>query len=326
MIDTTDDAMRIGIVSRFPLAEATRWKQELITGLINDGHEVFLVFGKRSPVDHAKEAVRRATSHKGSRDIRLLMPWKSKSRAISSPETYSHGTDSQGTDSHRKAPVASAHEVPQSVEKPKESSKTKRLATFAKERKLVVQSFPSVNSSAALTFVTEQKPDLLILAGAEIVRSPLLTIPQLGALNPHYGPLPAFRGMSAQEWCLFSKIQPAVTIHFVTTGIDTGDIVSVTPLPLRPTDSWVDVRQHCQDVARDALLSAVSAIATETVTTKKQSLSDGSQYFSMHPRLMHRAKRNLESGYWLASAVSPHTLSPQTLSPPTLSPKDGPHT
>jgi folate-dependent phosphoribosylglycinamide formyltransferase PurN len=287
-------AMKIGIVSRFPLAEATLWKQQLIDGLMHDGHDVFVVFGKRSPLDHAKEALRRASSHKGSRDVRLLAPAKLGkviNTFLPAGSASGVGTGEKTDRMHAPQPNGAATPVP----------KTGRLVAFARTRKLAVARFSSVNDAAALAFVRDQKPDLLVLAGAEIVRPPLLSIPHLGTLNPHYGPLPGFRGMSAQEWCLYKEVPPAVTIHFVTSGIDTGDIVSMSPLPLSPADTWTDVRRHCQDVARDALLSAVGAIASESITQTPQSAADGKQYFSMHPRLMLRAKKNLESGYWLHS-------------------------
>ena len=108
--------------------------------------------------------------------------------------------------------------------------------------------------------------------------------------------------MSAQEWCLYEKTTPAVTIHFVSKGIDTGDIISVTPLPLSATDSWSDVRRHCQNVACTALLNAVRAIATDSVVTTTQSADEGRQFYAMHPRLLLRAKKNLESGYWTSPA------------------------
>ena len=320
--------MRIGIISRFPLAESTRWKQDLIDGLLADGHSVFVVFGKKSLPAHGKEALRRATSHKGSRDVRHIAPARiakilgpvlgkvqgSNDRGHGSSTTSDcrHPTASPGSTSKTATYTYDGHQAGSS-----KSVRSKRLAAFAKHHNCVVGTFASVNSDEAIAFVTEQKPDLLLLAGAEIVRPPLLAVAARGTLNPHYGPLPKFRGMSAQEWCLYEKIPPAVTIHFVSSGIDTGDIISVTPLPLSPSDSWSDVRQHCQDVACDGLLAAVRAIATDSVTTTAQRVDEGRQYYAMHPRLLARAKQNLESGYWsdTASPTPPARHAPHASQP-----------
>src|SRR5262249_55675223 len=79
--------------------------------------------------------------------------------------------------------------------------------------------------------------DLLILAGAPILRAPILAIPRLGTLNAHHGALPRFRGMNVIEWAVLEGFAPALSVHFVDPGVDTGDIIVTEPVSLYPGDS-----------------------------------------------------------------------------------------
>ena len=37
--------------------------------------------------------------------------------------------------------------------------------------------------------------------------------------------LPFFRGMNVIEWSLLYNVKPTVTVHMISEGIDTGDIL-----------------------------------------------------------------------------------------------------
>ena len=77
-------------------------------------------------------------------------------------------------------------------------------------------------------------PDLLVLVGADIVPRPLLEIPRLGSLNPHYGLLPRYRGMNVTEWSIYHDDPVGVTVHAVDPGIDTGPIHLRRTIAVKP--------------------------------------------------------------------------------------------
>src|SRR6185312_824748 len=89
----------------------------------------------------------------------------------------------------------------------------------------------------AITAVRNLAPDLLVHAGAGILRRELLAIPRLGTLNAHMGILPRYRGMNVAEWACLEGNPVGCTVHLVNAGIDTGDIVAVDEVDTRSLTS-----------------------------------------------------------------------------------------
>lgn len=68
--------------------------------------------------------------------------------------------------------------------------------------------------------------DLAILAWwPYIIKKDLIKIPKFGYLNFHPSYLPYNRGKDPNFWSIIENVPFGVSIHFVDTGIDSGDIV-----------------------------------------------------------------------------------------------------
>lgn len=61
--------MKIALLFNYPLVDNKAWKQELLTHLQDEGHELLVVFGRKSVLAHAKAYMRR----KGTIDIKKRM-------------------------------------------------------------------------------------------------------------------------------------------------------------------------------------------------------------------------------------------------------------
>ena len=137
--------------------------------------------------------------------------------------------------------------------------------------------------------------DLLILAGAPIVRAPVLSIPRVGTLNAHLGALPRYRGMNTVEWAILEGAEPAISVHFVDAGVDTGDIVATQPVPVRPGDTLAAVRARANECQLDLLSRTVAAACGTELPRLTQKPQDGRQYYTLHPRLRAVAEARLAS-------------------------------
>ena len=68
--------------------------------------------------------------------------------------------------------------------------------------------------------------DLIILAWwPYILKENLIDIPELGGLNFHPSCLPYNKGKHPYFWSIVEDVPFGVTLHFIDTGIDSGDIV-----------------------------------------------------------------------------------------------------
>ncbi|WP_053334302.1 formyltransferase family protein [Gemmatimonas phototrophica] len=145
----------------------------------------------------------------------------------------------------------------------------------------------SLSEPEALQFIRSQTPDVLVHAGAGLLRAPLLEIPRLGTINAHMGQLPWFRGMNVTEWAIFSKAQVGCTVHLIDPGIDTGDILCVRNVDVQGARSLADARKRV-DAAQVQLLGEVLAFTARSGMLPprfSQQVAQGRQYFRMHPKL-----------------------------------------
>jgi folate-dependent phosphoribosylglycinamide formyltransferase PurN len=147
-----------------------------------------------------------------------------------------------------------------------------------------------VNGEMCRTTLESMAVDLLILGGAPIVRDPVLRVPRLGTLNAHQGPLPRYRGMNVLEWAILEGTSPSVTVHFVNEGVDTGDIVAVEPVPVRPGDNLETLKKRAAELQVDLLTQSVRAALQGRLPRLRQASLDGRQYFVMHPQIRRLAE------------------------------------
>jgi methionyl-tRNA formyltransferase len=169
------------------------------------------------------------------------------------------------------------------------------LADWAREHDLPVVLARRLGDESALEALRGLQPDLLVLVGSDIVPRPVLEIPRLGTINPHYGLLPAYRGMNVTEWSLYAGDPIGVTVHMVDPGIDTGDILLREEIPVERGDTLPTLRAKHQEVAARLLVDAALALKDGTAERIPQRMEDGRQYYRMHPALRQVVERRLST-------------------------------
>lgn len=137
------------------------------------------------------------------------------------------------------------------------------------------------------TILKKLNPDLIVLGPASsIIKDNILDIPKIGVINAHMGLLPNFRGMNALEWTLFHFKKACVTIHYVDSGLDTGDIINTFEFPIGNQTNVSDLRIIGRKQMARGLAKAIKEMECGNYFREKQSISDGKQYFSMHPKIL----------------------------------------
>jgi len=144
--------------------------------------------------------------------------------------------------------------------------------------------------------IIECAPDLLVYAGGrDILREPFLKSARLGCLGGHYGQLPSIRGMATVEWSALSGIEPTVAIQRINTGIDTGDVVMQSKVPLVKDDTFTDIRNRSYAMTKLMLALSAEQLLQGEVTVTKNDVDQGQQYFRMHPEVMKLAEKKLSA-------------------------------
>ncbi len=81
------------------------------------------------------------------------------------------------------------------------------------------------NSMQCQQILKQERVDILLLATDAIIRREVFEIPRLATLNAHPGWVPLFRGLGSTCFQLESGKFPAVSVHKVDEGVDTGPLI-----------------------------------------------------------------------------------------------------
>ena len=89
------------------------------------------------------------------------------------------------------------------------------------------------HSAETRALIAEAHADLGVVWGTNILKETVFRIPRLGCINLHQGLAPIYRGGPPIFWELFNdERELGLTIHFVGSKVDSGDIIVQETIPL----------------------------------------------------------------------------------------------
>lgn len=113
-----------------------------------------------------------------------------------------------------------------------------------------------------------------------ILSDEILELPQNGALNLHPGPLPAYAGLHTHQWAIRNNEKEfGVTLHWMETGIDTGDIAFQKMFSLTGKETGLSLFLKCLKEGIELVKIALDFIVEEKeIPSIKQDLSKRKLY------------------------------------------------
>ncbi len=170
-----------------------------------------------------------------------------------------------------------------------------KISEMARKHNLTIHYVENINSKETASLLREiVKPNLLILAGAPIIRQHILDIPTIGTLNAHPGYLPLFRGMDVVRWTIIEKGPLAVTLHFVDDGVDTGPILVREPIPFYLGDNIDILRKRATYIAAKLIVKGLKMISRDKYETIPQTRAEGRQYYRVSKEQAEEAEIELQ--------------------------------
>ena len=133
------------------------------------------------------------------------------------------------------------------------------LQAWANHHRVRYASVKSINAPEAVAFIRSLAPEWVVYGGGGILHEAFIEAARGQILNAHQGPLPEIRGMNAPEWSLLLGYAPAVTVHLINRGIDTGGVLAQHPVPVKPGDTIEVLRSRCLTIGVEGLWQAVLA-------------------------------------------------------------------
>ena len=163
----------------------------------------------------------------------------------------------------------------------------KLLASPIKEcalrHQLTVFQPEDVNSATSLSQIRYQKPDLMVVvAYGQILKKPILELPELGCWNVHGSLLPKYRGASPIAAAVRDlQKRTGVTIMQMNEGLDTGDILGKVATRIRPGETTGLLHDRLAKKAGPLLLYLLERAKKGKLKSSRQN----SQEASVAPRM-----------------------------------------
>lgn len=149
-----------------------------------------------------------------------------------------------------------------------------------------------VNDNKSVQFLKETKPDLIIQAGAGIMKPNTFSLAQIGTINLHHGIMPEVRGIESTFWCLFYGIKEkiGVSCHFIDETLDTGVVIAQSFLNTKST-TFVDIQMANYLLGRDVLIESVDIIDKGGYTIKTFGEVKSYYFGNVNPFLYYALKK-----------------------------------
>ncbi|MEF8730589.1 MAG: formyltransferase family protein [Candidatus Accumulibacter meliphilus] len=144
----------------------------------------------------------------------------------------------------------------------------------------------SLTSDSLPRRMYEAEIDILIsFRCPKILPESVLNAPKIGAFNLHTGPLPEYAGLNAPSWAIFNgEDYHGCTLHWMDPGIDTGNIVSASRIPISDSETGISLTGKCVEAGVNLIAELVSLIRRgEAIPTTPQDPSSRVYYSKAVP-------------------------------------------
>lgn len=123
----------------------------------------------------------------------------------------------------------------------------KSLNLIARKMNIPVLKFKNINSHINYLKLKKFNCDLFVsLSYNQIFKKNILSIPKLKSINCHASQLPFYRGRNVLNWVLINGEKSfGISVHFIDSGIDTGDIILQRKYKIKDTDDYNTLLSKC---------------------------------------------------------------------------------
>ncbi|HJJ48294.1 MAG TPA: methionyl-tRNA formyltransferase [Methanocorpusculum sp.] len=126
------------------------------------------------------------------------------------------------------------------------------------------------------------KPDIsVVVAYGKFIPDSIIAIPRLNTINIHGSLLPKYRGAAPMQYSVLNgDAEAGVSIMYVTSGLDCGDVILQKAIPIGENETFGELHDRLAVLGRDTLSEALDLLESGAAKPFKQ---DGalSSYASM---------------------------------------------
>ncbi|MDE7403524.1 MAG: methionyl-tRNA formyltransferase [Lachnospiraceae bacterium] len=146
-----------------------------------------------------------------------------------------------------------------------------------------------IKDKEAVEQLSSYPADIFVVAAfGQILSEEILNMPRFGCINIHASLLPAYRGAAPIQWVILNgEKETGVTIQQMEKGLDTGDMLLKTVVPIDAKETGESLHDKLMEAGAALVVDALSKIEKGEVIPQKQ--DDGrSSYASKLTKSMGR--------------------------------------
>ncbi|MCM1086873.1 MAG: methionyl-tRNA formyltransferase [Muribaculaceae bacterium] len=133
--------------------------------------------------------------------------------------------------------------------------------------------------------------DIFVVAAfGQILSEEILQMPKYGCVNIHASLLPKYRGAGPIQWAILNgEKETGITIMQMDKGIDTGDILMQSVVPIDEKETGDSLHDKLADVGAELIVEALVRIEAGEVTPRKQKEED-----SCYARMLQKSMGKID--------------------------------
>ena len=173
-----------------------------------------------------------------------------------------------------------------------------------------------------ISVLRELRPDIIFsINNFQLLKDEILSIPPLGIINFHNGPLPRYAGLNVCSWAIINgETEHGVTWHYVDKGVDSGNIIAQKKFPIGENENALHLIMKCikegimlfSEILPEVTTHRVKGISQDTsqrTSYKKSELpNNGNVSFSWDGKRVYNFIRGLNFDPLENSFVRPHCI------------------
>ncbi|MCH1926531.1 methionyl-tRNA formyltransferase [Shewanella sp. C32] len=146
------------------------------------------------------------------------------------------------------------------------------VKVLAEQQQLPVYQPKTLRDATAQQELAALDADIMVVvAYGLILPQVVLDTPKLGCINVHGSILPKWRGAAPIQRALWAgDAETGVTIMQMNAGLDTGDMLLISKLPIADSDTSATLYNKLAELGPQSLVEALTGLAAGTLTAEPQ--------------------------------------------------------
>jgi hypothetical protein len=128
-----------------------------------------------------------------------------------------------------------------------------------------------INSGANRQWIGSQNPDVIAVCGASLLGPEILALAPRGVLNLHGGLSQYYRGLFTTDWAIHDGVPERIggTVHFITPGIDDGDVVYQGRPDIEADDTPHSLYEKVVRLGAGMMIQAIRDIENDALSARQ---------------------------------------------------------